>query len=418
MARQRLAQPEPKVPAMLPRTLLPLLAVPGTNEAPRLVVESWSGDEPFSGWLVDRNRQVVARLLNCRFRFIGFDQEAETNAAFHCLKAEPLPAEPQPVALPLDDARLEREGDWTLADGRLHSLGAADSTLRFTTSAPLVGLRFFTWPNGGIVEVLRNGAVVAELDLYGGTAGLTAGLTVENPGDEACEIGIRVTGRQNPEAGAAEALLAEVNEYTGAQAPPLAPLLNEPAMLPPFMDWVAGLAPDGVALDIGGPPRRGDDPRLMKLDWQAFDAPHLLADPIKLPFRDGSLDMVHANGVINRVADPAAFVREVMRVLKPGGWVLASAMAGNWWRHGGPHLMDLSPAAMRLLFAPFSEVHLQSGGGIADRTMAMLDWTGSRATRTPTRLSHMLTVLREFEATARPGAVEPLALWSILQARK
>jgi SAM-dependent methyltransferase len=408
---------------MLPTTLLPLLAAPGTNEAPRLVVESWSGAEPFSGWLLDRNRQAVARLLNFRFRFIGFDQEAETNAAFHCLKAMSLPPEPLPVALPLDSPRLLHQGDWTLAAGRLHSPGTPGSTLRFSSSAPAVGLRCFTWPNGGIVEVLRNGTPVAELDLYGATAGLPTGVTLENDSGIACEWALRVTGRHHPDAGGTEALLVAVHEHNGPTGlprpqPPLPPLLDEPALLPPFADWLAGLQPDGVALDIGGPPRRGDDPRLLKLDWQAFDAPHVLADPLKLPFRDASLDLVHANGVINRVADPAGFAREIHRVLKPGGWVLASAMPGQWWRHGGPHLLDLSPAALRLLFAPFRELHLQSGGGIADRTTAMLDWTGSRAAQQPERLAEMLATLRDFEAEARPGAVEPLALWSILQARK
>jgi SAM-dependent methyltransferase len=407
---------------MLPRTLLPLLAVPGTNEVPRLVVESWSGDEPFSGWLVDRNRQVVARLLNFRFRFIGFDQQAETNAAFHCLKPSVLPPEPQPVPLPLDDARLELAG-WTLSAGRLHSPGGPDSTLRFSSAAPLIGLRFLCWPNGGVVEVLRDGVLLGELDLYAGTAGLPATMMVENPGDGPCEVVIRTTGRHHPDAGGAEALLAAVNEYSGAVAlprplSPLLPLLDEPAMLPPFLDWVAALPPDGVALDIGGPPRRGDDPRLLKLDWQAFDAPHLLADPLKLPFRDASLDLVHANGVINRVVDPAQLAREIHRVLKPGGWAMVSSMPGGWWRHGGPHLLDLSPAAMRQVFAGFSECHLQSGGGLTDRVLALLTWTGVDVHRTPRKLERMQEWLAEYQAAASPAAQTALALWSILQLRK
>ncbi len=416
---------------MLPKTPLPLLAVPGTNEVPRLVVESWAGEEPFSGWLVDRNRQVVARLLNFRFRFIGFDQEAETNAAFHCLKAMPLPPEPQPVVVALDGDRLGLEGHWSLAAGRLHNPGTAGDTLRLATSAPRLGLRFFTWPNGGIVEVLRNGAVVAEVDLYGATAGLPTGVIVDGPnespgegaGTEAWTLEVRATGRRHPEAGAAEALLAEIVEYTGVEAPPrpaapLPPLLDEPAMLPPFMDWVAALQPDGMALDIGGSPRRGDDPRLLKLDWQAFDAPHLLADPLKLPFRDASLDLVHANGILNRVVDPAGFAREIHRVLKPGGWALVSSMPGGWWRHGAPHLMDFTPAAMGMLFAGFSQCHVQSGGGLIDRTMALMDWSGSGADRKPRLLERLRLDLERFEAMASPASLAAMALWSIAQLRK
>jgi SAM-dependent methyltransferase len=408
---------------MLPKALLPLLAVPGTNEAPRLVVESWAGDQPFSGWLVDRNRQVVARLLNFRFRFIGFDQEAETSAAFHCLQPQQLPPEPEPVALALDSPRLEREGDWALVDGRLHSPGTAGSTLRFSTTAPRIGLRFQTWPNGGIVEVRRNGALLAELDLYGTTAGLPTGMTLENDSEAPCEVSILVTGQRHPQAGAAEVLLAVVTEHNGPEslphpAPPLPPLLDEPAILPPFLDWVAALQPDGVALDIGGPPGRSEDPRLLQLDWQAFDAPHLLADPLRLPFRDASLDLVHANGVINRIADPAQFAREIHRVLKPGGWALVSSMPGGWWRHGGPHLLDLTPAALGMMFAAFSECHVQSGGGLVDRTLAMMDWTGNGAGRKPRLLQRLQADLERFEADASPAALASMALWSIAHVRK
>ncbi len=407
---------------MLPKTLLPLLAVPGTNETPRLVVESWAGDQPFSGWLVDRNRQAVARLLNFRFRFIGFDAEAETNAAFHCLKVSTLPPEPQPVALPLDDARLALEG-WTASAGRLQSTGAPENTLRFGSTAPLIGLRFYCWPNGGVVEVLRNGALLGELDLYAATAGLPATMMVENPEGGACEVVVRTTGRHHPDAGGAEALLAGVNEYSGAEAPPrplppLPPLQEEPALLPPFMDWVANLPADGLALDIGGPPRRGDDQRLLKLDWQAFDAPHLLADPLKLPFRDASLDLVHANCVVNQVVDPAQLAREIHRVLKPGGWALVGSMPGNWWRYGGPHRLDLTPAALQQLFADFTVCHAQSGGDLSHRVLALLNWTGADLNRTPRKLERLQEWLAEYQEAASPAAQSSLALWSILHLRK
>ncbi len=38
-----------------------------------------------------------------------------------------------------------------------------------------------------------------------------------------------------------------------------------------------------------------------------------------LPFEDGEFDVVISNGVINLIPDKAALLKEVMRVLKPGG---------------------------------------------------------------------------------------------------
>ena len=43
----------------------------------------------------------------------------------------------------------------------------------------------------------------------------------------------------------------------------------------------------------------------------------------KLPFEDGSFDLVVADWVIEHIQDPAFFESEVRRVLRPGGWFCA-----------------------------------------------------------------------------------------------
>lgn len=44
----------------------------------------------------------------------------------------------------------------------------------------------------------------------------------------------------------------------------------------------------------------------------------------QLPVRDGSVDVVTSNGVLNLVPDKTAAIAEIHRVLKPGGWVQLS----------------------------------------------------------------------------------------------
>lgn len=59
--------------------------------------------------------------------------------------------------------------------------------------------------------------------------------------------------------------------------------------------------------------------RLLNLDL--FDAPnvHIISDGGKLPFADGSIDVVVSQEVLEHIQDPFSAIAEIARVLKPGG---------------------------------------------------------------------------------------------------
>jgi ubiquinone/menaquinone biosynthesis C-methylase UbiE len=78
--------------------------------------------------------------------------------------------------------------------------------------------------------------------------------------------------------------------------------------------WVAGI--DYSSNMIGAAERAA---RAAKLDGRAT---FIVGDGNRLCFRDGSFDLVLSNSVLHHLHDPVAFLNEMGRVAKPGGFVL------------------------------------------------------------------------------------------------
>ncbi len=71
-----------------------------------------------------------------------------------------------------------------------------------------------------------------------------------------------------------------------------------------------------VDLGAGGRKLRDD---VLCVDFVPFPGTNVLGDVQRLPFRDGTLDLVIGTGLIEHVEDERALLAEVERVLKPGG---------------------------------------------------------------------------------------------------
>jgi len=73
-------------------------------------------------------------------------------------------------------------------------------------------------------------------------------------------------------------------------------------------------------LSIGGGPSRLT-PHEINLNVCAGPEVDVLADAHRLPFRDESLESVYANATLEHLEEPAQAIKEIWRVLSPGGRV-------------------------------------------------------------------------------------------------
>lgn len=80
--------------------------------------------------------------------------------------------------------------------------------------------------------------------------------------------------------------------------------------------------PDPLYLNLGsGAPlywKAGRTP-MIQVDLHAYLGVDLVCDAGRLPFAEGSVDGIYNESLMEHVPDPASIVREVHRVLKPGG---------------------------------------------------------------------------------------------------
>jgi SAM-dependent methyltransferase len=170
--------------------------------------------------------------------------------------------------------------------------------------------------------------------------------------------------------------------------------------LPPDADaaraLIARVTRDGGwVLDCGGGRRSARMRHVVTVGTTDHAWVDLLARAEALPFADGSFDAVIAMALLDQARDPAARARDALRVVKPGGEVLAAVPAlrpADWTPRDGP---DITAQGLAGLFA---------GGG--ELIEAFLPTGGP-----PFRLVQAL--LREYLAVLPDGARDALATLTV-----
>ena len=122
----------------------------------------------------------------------------------------------------------------------------------------------------------------------------------------------------------------------------------------------------GLALDLGGGAGKLHQPlrrlgyRYVNLDIQRFQngEPSVVGSAQALPFRDTSFDVVVCKEALTAFLQPWIAVKEVHRVLKPGGLFIVSA--GFMWPDGAGDFYRFTRFGLRHLVSDFEIVSMDS----------------------------------------------------------
>jgi len=80
-------------------------------------------------------------------------------------------------------------------------------------------------------------------------------------------------------------------------------------------------------------------------------------DPKAMPFDDETFDCVVSSSCLEHVAYPHEWAKEVIRILKPGGWFAITAPHTIHY-HNPPHYWNIRKDALTLLFSDLLDIEV------------------------------------------------------------
>lgn len=127
----------------------------------------------------------------------------------------------------------------------------------------------------------------------------------------------------------------------------------------PYAQEIIDAQRDGWVLDCGAGKRAEFLPRVIFYEVVAYPSTDVLGVAESLPFRDGCLDAVICQNVLEHVRDPFRAAREIARVLKPGGR-LYCVVPFLQPLHGYPHhYYNMTADGLRNLFSRTLDIDRQ-----------------------------------------------------------
>jgi SAM-dependent methyltransferase len=148
---------------------------------------------------------------------------------------------------------------------------------------------------------------------------------------------------------------------------------------------------EGVVLDIGGGRRRGSFRPPQGANWIVLDidrqlSPGLLGDAHNLPVKPETIDYVKCTELLEHVEHPEAVIKELTRVLKPGGTLILSTPF-NWGIHADPHdFQRLTDQKLKMMLEDNYNIRTLKRQGLYFTVMADMIRLGIVNSRRPLRL--------------------------------
>ena len=133
-------------------------------------------------------------------------------------------------------------------------------------------------------------------------------------------------------------------------------------------------AHDSIIVNIGSGPRHFKGRKdIINVDVFAFAEVDIVADAGNLPIEDQSVDLVINVAMLEHVVDPGGIVREMRRILKPDGKILAYAPFIVPY-HAAPHdFHRWTEHGVARLFSQFEHVDIAVGCGPTSGLLYVLE---------------------------------------------
>ena len=138
----------------------------------------------------------------------------------------------------------------------------------------------------------------------------------------------------------------------------------------------AQLPPEAIVINLGsGPKKLGQN--IINVDSFAFPGVQIVADAIKLPIKNASVDAMMCECVLEHVPDPIDVVKEISRVLKPGGLVYISIPFMDAYHSAPDDYYRWTTSGLRQLMKDFDEMELKLAFGPTSTMISGLShWLG------------------------------------------
>ena len=145
---------------------------------------------------------------------------------------------------------------------------------------------------------------------------------------------------------------------------------------------------------------------------RGLEGQFLHRDAERLPFGDDTFDVVYANGVLHHTPDTMAVVRDIHRVLKPGGRAIVMVYAENSWHYWRQLVLTLGLVDKQLFECSMGEIMSRSVERSANDARPLVKvYTKARLRRMFQQFSNVRIVKRQLVAAELPRALRPLLPW-------